>query len=293
MDGLKSLFDLDRYKQKLGPLPIWAWGLIIGVLVVAGYYLWQSRSKGPAAVGTNAEDAWGDAEADLDDATGAIGDWDSAIDDWDTDVPGIDGGATSNSGSDGGGFMFDDSGGWGGGGYDAAFGGVSDAAPVVDPYGNELPNQLGNGIFGERNDAYAAHYTSPLIAYNTAVDWSARLSGLFGVPGMVAQNVFGADPIGRGKASLPKSVGGAPSGYYLAMDTEVIAPSETGLKGRAPAIPKNTPVPAAAPAPAPVAAPQPTYNPSTYTPPAPAPAKAVASIPKTVAPAKGKGTIAK
>lgn len=54
----KELFNLDRFKQKLGPLPVWAWGLIIGVIAVLIYYIWSSK-KGAVdvPVGATPEDA--------------------------------------------------------------------------------------------------------------------------------------------------------------------------------------------------------------------------------------------
>ena len=39
----------DTLKQKAGPLPVWAWGAIIGVLIVGATYYFRSRTAGAAA----------------------------------------------------------------------------------------------------------------------------------------------------------------------------------------------------------------------------------------------------
>jgi len=39
----------DTLKQKAGPLPVWAWGVILGVVVVAASYWYSSKSKASSA----------------------------------------------------------------------------------------------------------------------------------------------------------------------------------------------------------------------------------------------------
>lgn len=46
---------MDRLKEKLGGLPVWAWGVILGVAVVAWYWL-SRRSTGTVALSTTTED---------------------------------------------------------------------------------------------------------------------------------------------------------------------------------------------------------------------------------------------
>lgn len=36
-------------KAKLGPLPVWGWGIIVGVLALIGYFVWQRRGGGTSS----------------------------------------------------------------------------------------------------------------------------------------------------------------------------------------------------------------------------------------------------
>lgn len=45
----------DTLKQKAGPLPVWAWGVIVGVIVVAGMYWYSSKSASNGSVTDDSE----------------------------------------------------------------------------------------------------------------------------------------------------------------------------------------------------------------------------------------------
>ena len=57
----------DTLKSKAGPLPVWAWGVIIGVIIVGATYYFRSRT---AVAGATADDATSVAYPDVEGGTG-------------------------------------------------------------------------------------------------------------------------------------------------------------------------------------------------------------------------------
>lgn len=66
--------NLARFKEKLGPLPVWAWGLIIGVIAVLIYFVWVKKADGTAIDETVDDGGAAEAQANFDEADNAIQD---------------------------------------------------------------------------------------------------------------------------------------------------------------------------------------------------------------------------
>lgn len=67
MDRFKEIFSLDNLKSKIGPLPVWAWGLILGLAVVFIYYVFiRGRGTSEETVGTPSGTLPGDPNAPTD-----------------------------------------------------------------------------------------------------------------------------------------------------------------------------------------------------------------------------------
>ena len=58
------MFDKEALTRKLGPLPVWAWGVLLGAVVV-GFMIWQNNAIGNAESGTAAVDATNDADPEV------------------------------------------------------------------------------------------------------------------------------------------------------------------------------------------------------------------------------------
>jgi len=57
--------NLDTIKEKVGPLPIWAWGVIVGVILLGVYYLFQRNKTLKSNSGVVTPDVYTGADSSL------------------------------------------------------------------------------------------------------------------------------------------------------------------------------------------------------------------------------------
>lgn len=75
--------DLSTIKEKLGPLPIWAWGVIVGVILLLAYYIYNREKTLKTNTATVAQDTYSSAADGLG-QTSPPGVVTSAVDDVET-----------------------------------------------------------------------------------------------------------------------------------------------------------------------------------------------------------------
>jgi len=134
MDNFRDIFSLDNLKSKIGPLPVWAWGLILGLAVVFVYYVFLKKRG--ADSGTTATTVSSTAPTDPNSTAAAdqqAGYFDNLYNQL-AKVPDATSSTPASSGSASGGY---------GGGYSYAYESPGQPVPPASITGVALPQTVG------------------------------------------------------------------------------------------------------------------------------------------------------